>query len=261
MMSLLDKLEKKLFKYAIPDLTIVLLVGQIAFFLLEYTDTLSLEYMTLTGRDVFSGQYWRLLSFLFIPVTDSIFWAFFAWYLYYLYGTALERAWGAFRYNIYLLLSYVFTVAIALVFPDTVLTNTYLYLSIFLAFAYLYPDFQLLIFFILPVAVKWLALLQWIGYAFLLIFGAWPTKILILASIGNFLIFFGEDLRLRVKQGFRRKKGVAQKAKRAEKPFHVCSVCGVTDKDDPKMDFRYCSHCGDKCYCMDHLATHECSRK
>ncbi|MCP4142510.1 MAG: hypothetical protein GY755_19905 [Chloroflexi bacterium] len=260
-MPLLDKLEKKLYKYSIPDITIALIIGQVIFFFLQYFEFVSLEDMTLIGREVFSGQYWRLFSFLFIPVTDSLLWAFFAWYLYYLYGTALEGEWGAFRYNVYILLSYIFTLVVAFIFPDTPLTNTYLYLSIFLAFAYLYPDFKLHLFFFIPVAVKWLALIQWIGYAFILLFGTWAMRILVLASIGNFLIFFGKDLVLRVKHGQRKKRDIAKKEKRAEKPFHVCFVCGLTDKEDPKMDFRYCSHCDYKCYCMDHLATHECQKE
>lgn len=260
-MSLFNQLEKKFSKYSVQNLTIILIIGQILFFGLQYSKILPLEDTALIGREVLAGQYWRLLFFLFIPITDNPLFACFAWYLYFLYGTALEREWGIFRYNIFLFLSYVFTLIVAFIFPDIPITNTYIFLSIFLAFAYLFPDFQLMIFFILPVKVKWLAWLQWIGYAFLLLFGTWPLRVLILASVGNFLIFFGNDMLSRIKYGRRRKIHAARESERKEKPVHVCSVCGLTDKQDPNMDFRYCNHCGYKCYCMDHLATHVCEKQ
>ncbi|MBR4098714.1 MAG: hypothetical protein IKK44_01845, partial [Clostridium sp.] len=39
--------------------------------------------------------------------------------------------------------------------------------------------------------------------------------------------------------------------------LHKCTVCGVTDADDPDMEFRYCSKCnGYYCYCMNHINDH-----
>ncbi len=82
--------------------------------------------------------------------------AFFFWYLFYLMGTALERSWGTFRYNVFLLIGYVDTVGVAFIVPDVPANNAFLQGSVFLAFAYLFPDFVMYIFFILPVKIKWL---------------------------------------------------------------------------------------------------------
>ena len=86
-------------------------------------------------------------------MTNRIF-AFFAWYLFYLMGNALEGHWGAFRYNLFLLIGYLVTVAVAFLYPYAAATNIFIGGSVFLAFAYLYPDFQLYIFFIIPVRLN-----------------------------------------------------------------------------------------------------------
>jgi len=80
-MSFLDKLERRFYKYSIPNLTIILIIGQIIFFGLNYSEVVPLEDFMLSGREILAGQYWRILSFLFIPVTDSLIFAFFAFYL------------------------------------------------------------------------------------------------------------------------------------------------------------------------------------
>lgn len=257
-MSWLDKLEKRFYRFSIPNLTIILIIGQILFFGLTYSGTVPIEDISLVGREVLAGQYWRLFSFLLIPITNSVIFAIFVWYLYYLYGSALEGEWGTFKYNVYIFLSYVFTVLIAFIFPDFPLTNTYIYGSIFLAFAYLYPDFQINIFFFFPIKVKWLALIQWITYAILLVFGTWDMRVLLLASIANFLLFFGKDLILRIRYRVRKQSYTRKKTHTAEKPFLTCSICGVTDKQNPNMEFRYCVDCDHKCFCMDHLDGHDC---
>ena len=119
-------------------------------------------------------------------------------------GNSLEGHWGAFRYNIFLLVGYVVTVAVSFLFPFQAATNIFIAGSVFLAFAYLYPDFQLYIFFILPVKIKWLALLTWIGYAYQILTGSWSTRLLVIASITNYLLFFGRDIYLTAKTGNRR---------------------------------------------------------
>jgi hypothetical protein len=134
--------------------------------------------------------------------------------------------------------------------------------SVFLAFAYLFPNFEILLFFILPVKVKWLGLIQWISYGYLLIFGDWMTRLMTLASIFNFILFFWHEIYLRMKSGRRRMVQQVAKIKTANVPRHTCSVCGVTDIIDPKMSFRYCSKCdGSLCYCANHIANHEHVKK
>ena len=258
-MRILDWLEKKFYRFSIPHITLVLIFGQIIFFCLNYLKLLPLENVVLIGNRVLAGEYWRLATFLFIPIPQNILFAVFVWYLYYLYGTALENSWGIFKYNIYIFLSYILTILISFIIPGAYITNAYIYITIFLAFAYLFPDFILYIFFVIPVKVKWLALIIWISYIFILIFGNWISRFLLLVSCGNFLIFFGKDIILRVRYGKRRMIHEISKIKEKNTPFHKCYICGITDIDDPDMVFRYCSDC-DECFCAVHLDNHKCAK-
>jgi hypothetical protein len=256
-MKLLNRLEKAFPRFGIPNLTIYLILGQFIFFALDYLKILPLDKIALTGIKVLDGEYWRLLTFLFIPISRNIYFIIFSWYIYYLYGSALENTWGTFKYNIFVLLSFILTVSISFVMPNSLLSNGYLYATIFLAFAYLYPDFVLYIFFILPVRIKWLALLTWIYYFYVLLFSPVIDKILLLVSIGNFLLFFYQDIILRIRFAKTRMEGEVKSMKIKNEHIHKCSVCGKTDLDDPNMHFRYCDSCKElTCFCMDHINNH-----
>jgi hypothetical protein len=211
---------------------------------------------------VLAGEIWRLVTFLCQPPPFSSslswIWAAFFWYMFYLMGTALEHTWGAFRYNVYLLLGWLATVAVSFLQPDAAASIGFLQGSVFLAFAHLFPDFEFLLFLILPVKVKWLALLQWLGYLYLIVAGTPMTALMVLASICNFLLFFGRGLWSRLRTGRRRITQRAEQARRAATPRHTCAVCGVTNLSDPKMSFRYCSKCaGAPCYCAEHIHAHQ----
>jgi len=257
----LDTLEKKFRRYAVHNITLYLILGQVLFFVFRLSGRFILERIVLIPDYVLMGEWWRLITFLFIPpITNPIF-AFFAWYMFYLMGNALEDHWGAFRYNLFLIIGYVVTVAVSFILPMYAATNLFIGGSVFLAFAFLYPDFTLYIFFILPVKIKWLALLTWIGYAYEVLFGSWSTRLLVLASISNFLLFFGRDIIWRVKTG---KKVMATQARQfsgKREAFHTCSTCGITDLSHPQMEFRYCPECGGLGYCMDHIENHEHAKK
>jgi membrane associated rhomboid family serine protease len=255
-MALLDNLERKLRRYAIPNVTLYLILGQVLFFVLEMSGRPVFRRILLIPSQVLQGEWWRLITFLFIPPSASPIFIFFAWYMFYLMGTALEGHWGAFRYNVYLLVGYLVTVAVTFLFPYSAATNIFIAGSVFLAFAFLYPDFQLYIFFILPVKLKWLALLTWIGYAYELIFGSWIERVLVLASISNFLLFFGKDISWRMKTGKRRMTEQARQFTGKREAFHTCATCGKTDISHPQMEFRYCSDCGGLGYCMEHIFNH-----
>jgi hypothetical protein len=255
-MSLLDSLEKKLRRYAVPNVTLYLILGQVLFFVFVLSGRFILDRVLLIPELVLAGEWWRLITFLFIPPLTNPIFAFFAWYMFYLMGNALEGHWGAFRYNLFLLVGYVVTVAVTFLFPFSAATNIFIGGSVFLAFAWLYPEFQIYIFFILPVKMKWLALLTWIGYGYEMIVGSWHTRILVLASISNFLLFFGRDILWRMKTGNRKMVSQAKQFTGAREAFHTCATCGKTDLSHPQMEFRYCSDCGGLGYCMDHISDH-----
>ncbi len=260
-MGLIDKLDRKLRRYAIPNVTLYLIIGQVIFFLFAMSGRFILDRVVLVPDFVRAGEWWRLITFLFIPPATNPIFAFFAWYMFYLMGSALEGHWGAFRYNLFLLTGYLVTVAVTFLFPYSAATNIFIGGSVFLAFAYLYPDFRIYIFFILPVKIKWLAIITWLGYAYEMIVGPWHTRLLVLASISNYLLFFGRDIIWKMKTGNRSMIAQARQFTGKKEPFHKCVVCGKTDISHPQMDFRYCSDCGGLGYCSDHIFNHEHKKK
>jgi hypothetical protein len=263
---LLDKLQAKFGRFALPNLTLFLILGQVVIYILALQKPELRQAVALVPELVLQGQWWRVLTFLFTPPfgavspagsLDTVL-AFFFWYLFYLMGATLEAQWGTFRYNVYVLVGYVATVGVAFINPEVQATNGFLFGTIFLAFAFLYPDFVLYIFFILPVKIRWLALLTWIGYGWALLSGDWSTKLAVLASTGNFLLFFHAEIRQRISSGHRRMAAQARSLPSRDEPFHRCRICGITDKSHPGTEFRYCSKCAGTCgYCPEHLRNHE----
>lgn len=262
-MLLIDRLEKKLGRFAVPNVTVYLIAGQTLFYVLFMMGRADRSQIRLSGGSLLQGEWWRLATFPFDPPVQHLLFAFFAWYLFYLMGSALEEHWGTFRYNLFLFVGYLLTVTVSFVTPWYPMSNAFLGGSVFLAFAFLFPDFQLMLFFVLPVRIKWLALITWLGYGYLLLIGGWPSRLMVLASIGNFLLFFARDILVTVKYGKRQVvKRVSRSAGGSDKPFHRCTVCGITDKTHPEMDFRYCPQCdGQYGYCRDHIFNHEHVKK
>lgn len=261
-MKLLNRLERKLGEYAIPHLTIALIIFQSFTYLISLVHPEYVQKLILTHDALFAGEWWRLLTVLIIPPsTNPSFLIFFLFWmqLFYIYGTALENQWGTFRYNLYLLIGYLLTILVALI-PGAAVSNLYLVGSIFLAFAWLYPEYPLMLFFVFSVQVKWLALAAWILYAFRFFSGDWATKAEIAAGTANFFIFFHADLLDYIRTRQRKMKGDMSRAAAREtagQPLHVCAACGVTDLSDRKMEFRYCPQCtGTPAYCINHIQNH-----
>jgi len=275
-MSLIDKLERIFGRIAIPNLSLYLVIGQVFVLLTGVLGILDLRLLVYVPRLVEAGQWWRPLTFMFlVPIPSSLtgyVFTVFGWYLFYLMGSALEAYWGVFRFNVFLFISTALTVCLAFFTPFDPVTNVFILGSVFLAFAYLNPDFEITLFFILPVKIKWLAMVTWAINTALFIAGDLPTRLQIGASIGGFLLFFTGDIlrRLGVGRGTTMPyTGPAPVARGRPEPRHVCHVCGKTDLSHPDLDFRYCSKCaGDQCYCPEHLqnhthvvATHETKQK
>lgn len=257
-MSLLDKLEKKYQRFGIPNFTLNLVIGQSLVYILAMTGRVNVDFLLLVPNKVLQGEIWRLFTFVIMPPFTHPIFIFFALYLFYLMGTSLENYWGTFRYTVFLLIGYIATVLVSFFTPSYSATNLFLGGSVFLAFASLNPNFELALFFILPVKIKWLALLTWIGYFFQIGFGSWSTRFMVLASICNYLIFFSRDIVLRMRSHRWRMEREAREFSRQKDPIHRCVICGITDKDDPEMTFRYCTKCeGTPCYCNRHIHDHE----
>lgn len=187
----LNRLEYKLGRYRMPNLIIGIIIGQVVLFILATAmPGLVLEYAPLTRSGLFHLQLWRLLTFVFIPQSFNAINLLFELYLLYFIGTALQSAWGMFRTNVYLVCGMLAAVAACLLCGWG--TANYLYISLFMAFAVLFPEQRLLLFFFIPVKVKWLG---WIAAAILLlqlIVGSWGVKVNVLLSLVNFALFFGK---------------------------------------------------------------------
>ena len=259
MRKLLRWLEAKFGRFAVPNVTIALILGQVFVMMVEIGRQVPfVEPILLIPSRVLSGEWWRLLTFLFNPPETSPLFAIFFWLLFYLFGTTLEYQWGTFRYNLYLTLGYLAAVAVAFVTPESPASNLFLYMSVFLAFAWLYPDFVINVFFILPVKIKWLALLAWLSFGLTLLVGGWPQRLQVIAATCNFLIFFSGEILERGKRSARRSAFDAKTSRASKRLVHKCRTCGLTSEADPRMSFRYCSKCdGQMCYCSEHIRDHE----
>jgi hypothetical protein len=262
-MSFLDKLERRFGRIAVPNLSLLIVIGQVFVLLSALLGRLDPGYFVLVPGLVLHGQWWRLFTFILLPPPPGLFgylFVAFAWYIFYLMGNALEGYWGVFRYNLFLFVGYAFTVGVAFLTPAQATTNLFIAGSVFLAFAWLNPDFELAIFFILPVKIKWLALVTWLADAYYCFVGDWSLRLQILASVANFLLFFAHDIfltmRHRKRAMARQAQGLVRSAEESE-PRHRCHVCGKDSNRFPRLDFRYCSKCaGDQCYCPEHIGNH-----
>ena len=266
-MRALDKLERKLGWLAIKNLTVYLVVGNaivwLAGFIFTNIDLASR--LELDPALVYKGELWRVFSFIFLNTFgSSVLSAILELYFLYIVGSNLEASWGSFRLTLYYFIGFALTAAVSLVTGFPVFGARYIHLSLFFAFASLAPEMRILLFFIIPVKIKWLAWAAWAFTAYEFITaGSWIIRLYILAALVAYALFFSRDIigaiRLNRKtvanrRRFERNK-VAGKVIKAS--FHKCEVCGITEIDAPNMDFRYCSKCeGDYEYCSEHLRDH-----
>lgn len=278
-MNWLNKLERKFGKYAITNLSIWLIGGYVIGYILSIIAGGVLDYLTLEPVYIFKGQVWRLFTWVLVPPDSLGIFTFIMLFFYYSLGTTLERTWGTFRYNVYIFSGIIFTIIGALLLYGALLlggyseaailqmgmgemfSTYYINMSIFLAFAASYPDMKVMLYFIIPIKIKVLA---WLDAAYLLLLvlvGAWPIKVAIIASILNFIVFFFSTRnyqRISPSQVKRRYDYNKQVAKAQGITRHKCAICGRTEKDGEHLEFRFCSKCeGNYEYCQDHLFTHE----
>lgn len=281
-MKFIDKLERKFGRFGIPNLTIYMIVCYVIGYALMIVNPGILNWLSLEPAYILRGQVWRLVTWvLYPPSTSGVLWfAIAVLFFYYPIGTSLERTIGTFKYTLYILSGVIFTILGAFilyfllggnVLVGNVFSTYYISLSTFLAYAMCYPDMQVLLMFIIPVKMKWMA----IFYVVIVVYeviqyimaGAWYLVIPIVASLLNFIIFYfgtkdfsrynpkevhrrNEFRRAMEPQG-RMKSGSGSVTK------HKCAICGRTELDDPNLEFRFCSRCnGNYEYCQDHLFTH-----
>lgn len=189
-------LERKLRRYAINDLMKYVVFGQgILYALMMVMPTLGYRLyrlMTLTRSGLFSGQIWRLVTFIFVPPSSSPVFVIFSLYFYYMIGMSLERRWGKVKFNLYYFIGMLAAIVACLLTGYA--GNTFLNLSLFFAFAAMFPEEEVLLFMILPIKMKYLAVLDAAIYAYQFLVGSASTKITIVLCLANVFLFLGGDL-------------------------------------------------------------------
>lgn len=193
-MDWLSRLQRRFGRWYIPHLTEILMTGQgIAWAVMMFLYASFPSMLALTRDGLARGQVWRLVTFLFVPIGGTNV-MFFLLGLYFLWimGGALQSAWGQFRYNVYLFAGVLGCIAAALITGSA--DANWLFQTLFLAYAVLYPEHTMLLFFILPIPAKWLGWITGLEIFVFFVFGSVATKIQILLSMAGFFLFFGPQL-------------------------------------------------------------------
>lgn len=265
-------------RFGIPRLMLYIIIGNAIVYLFTMMDSTG----TLVSLLAFNpamfcrGQIWRIVTFVFVPNTYRAIVLLLELYFYYFIGSTLEREWGSGKFTIYYLMGVVLTAVYSLVAywisgMTVSVTASYLNFSMFFAFATLYPDQRVLLFYFIPIKVKWLGIANAVYFVITMISyllaGLVVPALLPLVAVLNYLVFCGEWLfdALRPQRAAQRArtikfKSAAKKIQREQKnaPYtRKCAVCGRTDTDHPELEFRYCSRCqGYHCFCQDHINNH-----
>ncbi len=270
--SWLDRFCRKHPRLGIPNLMNIIVIGTVLVYLLDmFSKNAFSNLISFSVPAILNGQIWRLISFVFVPSDSSnLILLAISLYFYWMIGSTLEREWGSAKFTVFYFMGVILNALLG--FLTGYATMTYVNLSMFFAFATLYPETRFLLFFIIPVKVKWLALIDAVLFVWSIIqylFSGFPLLALIpVIAILNYLLFFASDIarlfgRFKHKTSkqtinFKKAQKQAQKQARETKGYlHKCAVCGITDEMDTTMEFRYCSKCnGYYCYCMNHINNH-----
>ncbi|MBQ8510375.1 MAG: hypothetical protein IJ493_10770 [Clostridia bacterium] len=189
----LDRAQRKLGRFAIPNLMLILVGAMAIVFVMDMLITPvtghSLQEVLYFDRAlIMQGQVWRIVTFLFLPPSSSMIFIIFSLYFYWHIGSTLENQWGSFGFTAYYILGAVG--AIIAGFITGYATNTYLNLSLFFAFALLFPDYEILLFFFIPVKMKWLAVLDAVGFLMSFVYESWAGRLALIMAVINVFIFF-----------------------------------------------------------------------
>lgn len=302
-MKLLNKLERKFGKYAIPHLINYLLIGYGIGYLIQLVSPNLYQLLTLDPASVMKGQVWRLFTWVLTSPESLGLLTIFMFLFYYWIGNNLESYWGTFRYNVYMISGYlIMTIGAMLIYGITYFTSGgefaislsmstyYINMASFLAFATLFGDAQVLFMLIIPIKIKWLAIIDGIYLAFeclqniityiqvtgdknmMAYYAAnglskidianicFSNAIGIILSVLNFLIFFfatRNKMKYSPKEARRRHAYHKEVRQHQGIAKHKCAICGRTSESNPELSFRFCSKCmGNYEYCEEHIFTH-----
>ena len=271
----------------IPNLMLYISLGTaVVYFMSQMAQNYVLYSLLCFDRSlILQGQVWRLITY---PLTygagnPNMVLIAISMFCYYSLGRAMENTWGTCRFNLFYLTGVLMMDSYCLIFGGQA-SVTYLNLSLFLAYATMYPDTHFLLFFIIPVKAWIFAVFDLLIVVLDLFTMPFPYNFFSVISLANYFLFFGKDVlnvipvswRANIRRLFRKGKNQVTNSQRPKvvpfpsagsyeatvatpkAPFtHRCSVCGRTDISDPDLEFRYCSRCkGYYCYCEEHISNH-----
>lgn len=283
MVIYMSNFERKFGKYAIKNLSLMLILCYAVGYLVQLINPQFLLMLTLNPYEIMHGQVWRLFTWIIVPPESLDIFTFIMLYFYYSVGSALEQTWGTYRYNLYIFGGFLFTIIASFLSMGVVywlaggamtpegakvffVVNSLLYstyytnMSILLAFAATFPNAQILFMLLIPIKVKWLGIAYGVLLLLEFIEGNFLTRFAIGASLLNFGVFWivshnkihMTPKQMKHRQEFKREVRVNSKITK-----HKCAICGKTDEMEG-VEFRFCSKCnGNYEYCQDHLFTHE----
>ncbi|MBO7710715.1 MAG: hypothetical protein J6S83_09620 [Lachnospiraceae bacterium] len=293
-MKLINKLERKYGRYAISNLPAIMIGLYAAGYILTLIAPTVLNYLTLEPYFILHGhagfpEIWRVITWVIVPPSSLDIFTIIMLFFYFSIGSTLEKTWGAFRFNLYIFSGILFTVIGAFILYGigvaqgyhyvftagltgrSLFSTYYINMSIFLAFALSYPDMHVLLYFIIPIKMKWMGILYGVLIIVEFINTGWAGRVAIIASLLNFIIFFLmtrnsgpsriDPREIRRRQAYQNKVREAAPKPSAPShaaPIHRCAICGRTEQDSDQLVFRYCSKCnGAYEYCQDHLFNHK----
>ena len=255
----------------IPNLMLYVIAGTAIVYILDMIDPSQAvsSFLYFDRELILQGQVWRLITFSFTNASSNIVLTAIMYLCYYQIGQTIESIWGTLRFNVFYFSGVLLMDVFCMLFGGYA-SAYYLNLSLFLAYATLFPDAQFYLFFIIPVKAWVLAIVDLVVILIDLFVMAWPYNIFPVIALANYFLFFGKDVANIIPRSWRYKLMRKAKGTSGSKPktipfrpaqqpeyTHKCTVCGRTDVSDPELEFRYCSRCsGYHCYCQDHISNH-----
>jgi membrane associated rhomboid family serine protease len=276
---LLARLERNLGRFAIERLPTFIVGGMALVFVLAQAKPELIDHLTLDPARALKEP-WRFVTYLFIPTSTNLIWVLFSLYWTWLVGQNLENEWGAFKLNLYYFLGALGTTAAAWITKEPQ-GNFWLNTSLFFAFATVFPNYEIYIFFVIPIRVKWLGLLTLAFVGFQFVVGDLGVKTAIAVALGNYLLFFGGHLvRLARGQQVQMRQAARRTALRRDDPGsqrerervrdaepddaratkvagRTCAMCGARQDDGADIRVCTCEKCGaPRELCLEHARNH-----
>ena len=201
----ISKLERKFRKYAIPNLPKIIVSAMVFVYISNMFPDFALSpHIYFVRALIFRGEIWRIISFIFLPPAAGIIFIFFALYFFWMMASSLENEWGTFKFNLFYFCGVLGTIIGGFIMGYA--TNHYLYLSLLFAFAFMFPNFEIRLFFILPLKIKYLAYANAVLMGFMFISENAAGRVSLLISLINVAIFFGGNAKGMLQRHMRRAK-------------------------------------------------------